>query len=135
MPSTGSTIQTRSACTRDTSSTASSDSTASSGRSRLQPVEDQHVGPLVAGVAEVVRVVEADLLAHREQQFSGVGGHLGGQRRIGQAHQNAGHGMGRRRSGVGITGLSSSATVLACSASTSRPVMCAHNWSPSSPRS
>ena len=84
----------------------------------IQPIEDQHVGPLVAGVAEVVRVVEADLLPHREQQFAGVGDHLGGQRRIGQAHQNAGHGIGRRRSGVGITGLSSNATVLACSAST-----------------
>ena len=52
-----------------------------------KPVEDQNVGPLVAGVAEVVRVVKADLLAHRQQQFTGVGGHLGGQRRIGQAHR------------------------------------------------
>ena len=38
----------------------------------LQPIENQDVGPLVARVAEVVRVVEAKFLAHREQQFSGV---------------------------------------------------------------
>jgi hypothetical protein len=35
--------------------------------------------------------------------------------------------MGPRRSGVGITGLSSSATTLACSASISRLVICAHS--------
>ena len=35
--------------------------------------------------------------------------------------QNAGHGIGRRRSGIDTTGLSSSATVLVCRASTSRP--------------
>ena len=53
----------------------------------MQPVEDQGVGPLVPGVAEFVGVVEADLLAHRQQQLTGVSGHLGGQRRIGQAHR------------------------------------------------
>ena len=87
MPSTGSTIHTRSACTRDTSSTASSDNTASSGPVPLQPIENQDVGPLVARVAEVVRVVEADFLADGEQKFSGVGGHVCGQLGIGQAHR------------------------------------------------
>ena len=62
-------------------------STASSGRSALQPVEDQRVGPPVAGIAEVVGIVEADLLAHRQQQFTGIFGHLGGQRRIGHTHR------------------------------------------------
>ena len=57
------------------------------GPGPTQAVEDQRVGPPVAGIAEVVRVVEADLLAHRQQQFTGFFGHLGGQRRIGQAHR------------------------------------------------
>ncbi len=53
----------------------------------VQTVQDQHVGPLVAGVAEVVWVVEPQLLAHRKQQLTRFVGHLGGQRRIGQAHR------------------------------------------------
>ena len=60
VPSTGSTIHTRSASTRDRSSTASSDSTASAGRSRANR-EDQLVRPLVPGVPEVIRVPVAVL--------------------------------------------------------------------------
>ena len=56
-----------------------------------KPVEDQNVGPVVASVAEVVRIVEAHFLAHRQQQFAGFGGHLGGQRRIGKAHRDSIH--------------------------------------------
>ena len=51
-----------------------------------QPVEDQRVGAPVAGVAEVVGVAEADLCAHRDEQFTGLGGHLGGERRVGEGH-------------------------------------------------
>ena len=58
----------------------------------------------------------------------------GTTRRRGCSAQNAGHGIGRCRSGDGITGLSSSATALRRSASTSRPVMCSRNCSPSVPR-
>ncbi len=66
---------------------ASSDEHRVVGPLGAQPVQDQRIGPPVAGVAEVVGVVETDLLAHRQQQFTGVFGHLGGQRRIGQAHR------------------------------------------------
>ena len=51
-----------------------------------QPVEDQGVGAPVTGVAQVVRIVETDLFAHRQQQLTGFAGHIGGQRRIGQGH-------------------------------------------------
>ncbi len=54
-----------------------------------QAVEDQRVGPLVAGIAEVVRIPEADLVAHLQQQLTGVAGQLGGQRGIGQAHHSS----------------------------------------------
>ena len=63
-----------------------------------QPVEDQGVGPPVAGVAQVVGIVEADLLTHRQQQFTGVVGHLGGQRRIGQhSSGQVDHGLANNR--------------------------------------
>lgn len=43
-----------------------------------QPIEDQRVGPGVTGVAEVVVVVEADLLADRDQEFACLCGYFGG---------------------------------------------------------
>ena len=89
VPSSGSTIHTRSACTRDRSSTASSDSTESAGRSRARPSRIRRVGPLVPFVAEVVRVPEAVALAHPEQQFTGLAGQLGGQRGIGETHHSS----------------------------------------------
>jgi hypothetical protein len=52
-------------------------------------VQDQRVRPLVARIAEVVGVPEADLFAHRQQQLTGVAGQLGGHRGIGRAHHSS----------------------------------------------
>jgi hypothetical protein len=54
-----------------------------------QSLEDQRVRLLVTRVAQIVRIVETDFLARCRQQFTGVPGHLGGQRRIGQAHRSS----------------------------------------------
>ncbi len=51
-----------------------------------QAIEDQRVGSTVALVAEVVRVVETDLLAHGQQQLAGLLGHCGGQVGVGRVH-------------------------------------------------
>ena len=65
-------IQTRSAARRAGLSALSSDSTASSGRSRGEPLEQQFVGLVVAGLAQVV----TGQLRHaeREEQVSSLGG-------------------------------------------------------------
>ena len=69
-------------CSRARSSWASSQSTASPGRSARSRRRISALARLSPGVAQRPGMVEADLLAHRQQQLAGVGGEIGGQRRI-----------------------------------------------------
>ncbi len=55
-----------------------------------EPVENQRVGPGVAGVTQVVGVVEPDLLAQRQQHLTGFLRHVRGECRVGHSG-GAGH--------------------------------------------
>lgn len=78
VPSTGSTIHTRSALSRARSSGASSEHRVI-GTFGTQPGQDVGVGAGVTGIAEIPREIVADLLADRQQQPAGVDRQIGGQ--------------------------------------------------------
>ena len=84
MPSTGSMIHTRSELQPDQVVVRFLAEHRVTGPLGAQPAQQQRVGPAVAGVAEHPRIVESDLVAHRQQQLPGVLGQVGSQRGVGQ---------------------------------------------------
>ncbi len=82
MPSSGSTIHTRSASHPDQVVVGLLAEHRVARALGAQPLEQQRVGLHVAFVAEQPRVAEADALAHRQQQLAGFFGEVSGQRGV-----------------------------------------------------